>query len=85
MIEYSLRPENRDVAQARFQETGALPPAGATMLGRWHRVAGLAGYVLCETDDVLALGKWMQEWTDVLTFDVFPVTDDEEFAAVLAG
>ena len=76
MIEYSISPENRDVAQARFRETGGLPPAGATMLGRWHRLSGHAGYVLCESDDAVAVGKWMQDWTDVLTFEVVPVGDD---------
>ena len=85
MIEYSIRSENRDVAQARFQETGGLPGEGATMLGRWHRLAGLGGYVLCESDDAVAVGKWMQDWTDVLTFDVVPVGDDEEITEVLGG
>jgi hypothetical protein len=55
------------------------------MLGRWHRLAGLAGYVLCECDDAVTLGKWMQDWTDILTFDIAPVADDEEFTAVIAG
>ena len=85
MIEYSLSPGNRDVAQARFQETGGLPPDGATMLGRWHRIAGHAGYVLCEADDAVALGKWMQAWTDLLTFEIVPVANDEEFTEVLGG
>ena len=83
MIEYSLEPANRDAAQARFQSTGGLPPDGATMLGRWHRLAGLAGYVLCECDDAVALGTWMQDWTDL--FEVVPVTDDEGFTVVMGG
>lgn len=85
MIEYTLRPEHRDVVQARFQETGGLPPDGATMVGRWHRLAGLGGYVLCESDDPVAIGKWMQDWTDVLSFDVVPVGDDAEITEVLGG
>jgi hypothetical protein len=85
MIEYSISSGKRDVAQARFQETGGLPPAGATMLGRWHRLSGLAGYVLCESDDAVAVGKWMQDWTDVLTFDVVPVADDAQFTEVIGG
>jgi hypothetical protein len=85
MIEYSISPKDRDVAQARFQETGGLPPAGATMVGRWHRLAGLGGYILCESDDAVALGKWTQAWTDVLTFDIVPVGDDAEITEVLGG
>ena len=33
-------PEQRDAAQARFAETGALPPQGVKMTGRWHSVHG---------------------------------------------
>jgi Protein of unknown function (DUF3303) len=85
MIEYSISPQNRDVAQARFLETGGLPPAGATMLGRWHRLSGLSGYVLCESGDAVAIGKWMQAWTDVLTFEVVPIGDDAQFTEVIGG
>jgi hypothetical protein len=85
MIEYSIRPEHRDVANARFQESGGLPPEGATMVDRWHKLAGLGGYVLCESDNPVAIGKWMQDWTDVLTFEVVPIGSDEEVAEILGG
>jgi hypothetical protein len=85
MIEYAIPVDNRNVAQARFQETGGLPSDGVTMVGRWHRLAGLAGYILCESDDAVAVGKWMQDWTDVLTFDIVPVGNDEEITEVLGG
>ena len=55
------------------------------MLGRWHRLSGHAGYVLCESDDAVAVGKWMQDWTDVLTFEVVPVGDDTQFTEVIGG
>ena len=84
-IEYSIDNVNRDAAQARFQETGGLPPDGVNMLGRWHRLAGLGGYVIAESDDPVAIGKWTQEWTDVLTFEITPVGTDEETLQVLGG
>jgi hypothetical protein len=85
MIEYSIRPEHRDAAQARFKATGGPPPSGAKMVGRWHSIAGLGGFVLAEGTDPVALGKWMQEWTDVLTFTVTPVNDDQHTMQVLGG
>jgi hypothetical protein len=39
--------------------------------------------VLAESNDSVALGKWLQEWTDLLTFDVMPVNNDEEVLKVL--
>ena len=41
--------------------------------------------VLYESDDAVAIGTWMPEWTDVLTFDAVPVGDDKEITEVLGG
>jgi hypothetical protein len=32
---------------------------------------------------VVPIGKWMQEWTDLLTFDITPIFSDEEIQEVL--
>ena len=34
-IKYNVTPEQRDNVQQKFKKTGALPPAGVTMKGRW--------------------------------------------------
>jgi hypothetical protein len=83
MITYSFRPEVRNDVQARFKATGGLPGEGATMLGRWHAVGGNSGFVLAESHDGVAIGKWLQEWTDSLQFDVVPVNNDEDVLKVL--
>ena len=85
MISYLFRPETRDVAQARFKKTGGMPGANAKMLGRWHNVGGHRGFILAESNDLVAIGKWMQEWTDILTFDVAPVVNDEDVMKVLGA
>ena len=83
MINYSFRPDARNTAQDRFKKTGGLPGEGVKMLGRWHGVGGHKGYLLAETADLVALGKWMQDWTDLLVFDVMPVNNDEDVMKVL--
>ena len=85
MITYELTPATRDVGQARFKETGGLPPEGVEMQGRWHNLAGHRGFVLAETDDAVALATWMQDWTDVLTFEVNAVANDEQMIEVLGA
>jgi len=77
MLEWELTPEARDEAQKRFLETGGLPPSGVKMLGRWGSLS-TKGFVLAEADDLTALGKWIQEWGDLMTFDVTPVLTDEQ-------
>jgi hypothetical protein len=83
MITYTMSPATRDAGQARFLETGGLPGDGVEMLGRWHSLGGHVGYVLAESSDTVALGKWMQDWTDLLTFEITAVGDDEEIAAIM--
>ena len=85
MITYSFAPESRDVAQDRFKKTGGLPGPGATMLGRWHDLGGNRGFILAESNDGIAIGKWIQQWTDLLEFEVTPVNNDEDVMKVLAG
>ena len=82
-ITYQLSPERRTEAQGRFKQTGALPLAGVTMLGRWHSVEGLRGFTIAESSDAVAIAKWVQSWTDLLTFEIVPVVNDEEFARVI--
>jgi len=85
MITYAFGPDGRDTVQDRFKKTGGGPGEGVKMLGRWHAVGGHGGYVLAETSDSVALGKWMQEWTDYLEFDITPVNDDEHVMKVLGA
>lgn len=83
VIHYTLGPGQRDAAQGRFVETGGGAPAGVTMLERLHCAQGLEGFVICESNDATALAKWMQEWTDLLTFRVLPVIDDLAMAQMI--
>ena len=53
------------------------------MLGRWHSVEGLNGFTIAESSDAVAIAKWVQSWTDLLTFEIVPVVNDEEFARVI--
>ena len=50
-----------------------------------HAVGGNRGFVIAEVADVVPIGKWMQKWTDLLTFDVTPIMNDEEIQTVLGG
>jgi len=85
MISYTFSPDSRNEVQDRFKKTGGGPGAGVKMLGRWHAIGGHYGFVLAESTDGVAIGKWLQEWTDHLEFDVVPVNDDENVMKVLGA
>jgi hypothetical protein len=82
---YTIATQNRDAAQARFMKGGGLPPAGIKMIGRWHSIEGNRGITVCEADDAQAVAAWAQQWTDLLSFDIFPAIDDAGFAKLLGA
>jgi len=82
---WTFRPEQRDNVIERFRETGGPPPEGVNMLARWHDVASGRGFAISETDDPVAIAKWCREWSDLMTFEIIPVVNDEQLVTVLAG
>ncbi len=82
-ITYHVTPEGRDNVQALFKKTGARPPEGVAMKGRWHSINGDEGYIIAESSNIEAMGKWIQEWSNMLSFKVVPVVTDEEVAKII--
>ena len=82
-ISYEYFSEQRDEVHARFKESGAPPPSGVTMTGRWHSVEGNRGFLVAESSEAEAIGRWLQEWTDAVSFEVTLVLTDEQFAQVI--
>jgi hypothetical protein len=83
VVTYSVRSEDRNAGQERFKKTGGQPPKGVRMIGRWHSVEVRRGVIVCETDDAQALASWVQQWSDLVTFDIYPAIDDTGFAKLL--
>ena len=46
-------------------------------------VAGDVGFLIAESSDAVAIGKWMQAWNDLLSFDITPVLRDKEVTEVI--
>ena len=77
VIAFNFAPGNRNAVQARFKETGGLPPQGVKMLGRWHGIGNGKGVCVAQSDDPVALYKWAQNWSDLMSIEVYPVVSDE--------
>lgn len=84
MITFPLTHRDYDERVARFLETGAPPPEGVDLLGRWFTASHSKGFMLAETDDAKALFRWVSEWASIIDFVIEPVVTDEEGAAVLS-
>ena len=78
---WRLRPENHRSAAERFLATGAAPPDGVTILGRWHAPGSVSGFTLYDVSDMTAFSAHVGEWSDLLDLDVTPVLEDAEAGA----
>ena len=84
IVNWSIDPTIRDEVNERFKETGAPPPAGVKIVGRWHHLDGSGGVAILESNDPVALGKHIQEWSDLLEFQIIPAGDDAIIAQIIA-
>ncbi len=85
MVTYAIEIPQRAAAEARFLETGAAPPEGVKLLGRWHSVSDRRGFVLIESTDLMAVSTYMRDWSDLLNFQLTPVINDEQLATIMKG
>ena len=82
-IAFDYLPDARAEVHERFKRTGAPPPDSVAMVGRWHAAEGNRGWLICEVDVLDGFPRWLQEWTDLVSFEVTPVLTDEQFGAVI--
>jgi hypothetical protein len=68
----------RDEALARFKKTGAVPPKGVKLLGRWVSVDFSGGFDLLESDDPKALAEFSLMWSDLLEQSLIPVLEEPD-------
>jgi hypothetical protein len=83
VIAWHYTPGNRNAILERFKIGGGLPPAGVKLIGRWHGVGTNKGFCVAEGNDPIALAKWAQDWSDLMSFDIYPVVTDAEMPQIL--
>ena len=87
MMTWSSFPETRhDAAKGFAQMTNADDEAdhpGVKLIGRWHDLVAVGGWLICESDDISAVQSWALNWNGVLNMEVRPVVDDNEAKTML--
>ena len=85
MITYKTTLPTRRAAQDLFAKTGGAPPsAGVEKIASYHYADGSGGFTIAESNDAIALGKWANQWADVIVLDVRPVLTDEQMGQVIS-
>ena len=87
MMTWSSFPETRhDAAKGFGQMTDADDEAdhpGVKLIGRWHDLVAVGGWLICESDDISAVQSFALNWSGVLNIEVRPVVDDNEAKTML--
>jgi len=83
MVTFPLTRQDYEERVSRFKETGAPPPEGVTLKGRWFTASHSKGFMLIESDDTKAMYRYVSEWASLIEFQIEPVVTDEEAASVL--
>jgi hypothetical protein len=78
MSTWALLPGSVSTAAQKFLEGAATPPAGVTLLGRWHSIDCSGGFALYETDNAAALHLGATRWADLLEITTVAVIEDAE-------
>lgn len=84
MSTWSAKPGALREAVGRFLAGLGTPPAGVTLLGRWHNADCSGGFSLSESDNPAALYESAGVWADLMDLKIVPVIEDAEAGPILA-
>ena len=65
----------------RLRERGRLAPEGLSYVSSWVDAELRFCYQIMEVDDPVLLEQWMQQWRDLVEFELHEVITSEEAAA----
>jgi len=85
MVIERYRGQDARAVYRRLADRGRMMPEGLAFVSSW--VAADVGrcFQLMECDDVTLLQRWVAEWSDLVEFEIVPVTPGKDTAAALAG
>ena len=62
----------------RFRDRGRLAPEGLQYVSSWVDEKLETCFQVMETDDRVLLDQWLANWSDIVTFEVYPVITSKE-------
>lgn len=73
MIIERFQPGTVRAMYERFEKKGRMLPAGVTYINSWLNESVTVCYQLMESESPEALQQWMDQWKDLVEFEVVPV------------
>ena len=68
----------------RFRDRGRMTPDGVEYVASWVDLEFATCYQVMRAESSEALEPWLAQWRDLVDFDVIPVRESREAAALIA-
>jgi hypothetical protein len=68
----------------RFRDRGRLAPAGLSYVSSWVNEKLDRCYQVMETDNRALLDEWIENWADIVDFEVYAVISSKEASEKIA-
>ncbi len=85
MVIENFRNQDAKTVYRRFRDKGRQMPDGLAFVSSWITADLGRCFQLMETDDVTLLQRWVAEWSDLVDFEIVPVTPGKSTAEALAA
>lgn len=70
MVVETFAPGGKPAVYERFHRRGRMLPDGLTYIDSWLEKGGDRCYQLMETDSPELFAEWIEEWKDLVSFEV---------------
>lgn len=84
MVIERFRGQDASAIYARFAARGRQMPPGLTFVDSWVEANNGRCFQLIESDDVVAIQRWVAAWRDLVEFEIVPVAPGRLTAAALS-
>jgi hypothetical protein len=67
----------------RFREKGRMMPEGLKYVSSWIDLDFKVCYQLMETEEIALFDGWIENWSDLMEFEIVPVCNSAEAVEVM--
>jgi hypothetical protein len=78
MVIETFRNQDAKAVYTRLKERGRSLPEGLTFESSWITADLARCYQIMTCDDVTLLQRWVTEWSDLVEFEIIPVTSGKD-------
>jgi hypothetical protein len=83
MVIETFRNQDAKSVYRRFRDKGRMVPDGVTFVSSWVSADLDRCFQIMECSDITLLQKWVTSWSDLVEFEVIPVSPGKDVASAL--